>query len=54
METQNVIIYKWNQGVYSLEDMKVLVRYNKLTPDKFFDITRIKYLDEKNQTPDQK
>ena len=43
MESFNLITYKWEQGVYSLEDLVVLVKYNVITPEQFFDITRFDY-----------
>lgn len=43
MESTNIITYKWNSGVYSLEDLIILVKYNKLTQKQFFEITRINY-----------
>ena len=43
MEEETLVTYKWDQGVYSLEDMLILVKYKKLTPDQFFEITRYNY-----------
>ncbi len=43
IETINTITYKWNQGVYSLNDLLILVQYNQLTPKQFFNITRYNY-----------
>ena len=43
MESDNLITYKWEGGVYSLEDMIVLVKYKQITPEKFFEITRYNY-----------
>lgn len=43
MPEKDVTTYKWKQGVYSLEDMIILVKYNNLTPDEFFEITRLDY-----------
>ena len=31
-EDENVIEYKWNQGVYDLKDMAILVKYKNITP----------------------
>ena len=42
-ESKNLITYKWHEGVYSLEDLLILVKYKKLTPDEFFDLTRLNY-----------
>ena len=42
-ESQNIITYKWNEGIYSLEDLVILVKYKKLTEDQFFEITRFNY-----------
>lgn len=42
-ESKNLITYKWHEGVYSLEDLLILVKYKKLTPDEFFDLTRFNY-----------
>lgn len=33
MESKNLITYKWNQGIYSLEDLMILVKYKKMTED---------------------
>lgn len=43
MESETMTIYKWEQGVYSLQDMIILVKYNQLTPEQFFEITRYDY-----------
>lgn len=43
METENIITYKWNNGVYNLQDMIILVKYENLTPEDFFKITRYNY-----------
>ena len=43
MQDENLITYKWNQGVYSLEDMVILVKYKNITPEIFFEITRFDY-----------
>ena len=37
------ITYKWEQGVYSLEDMVILTKYHNITPQQFFEITRYNY-----------
>lgn len=43
MLERDIITYKWNEGVYSLQDMIILVKYNNLTPEDFFEITRLDY-----------
>lgn len=43
MQSENLITYKWEQGIYSLEDLVVLVKYKQITPQQFFDITRFNY-----------
>lgn len=43
MESKNMIVYKWDQGVYSLEDMTILVKYHQMSPEQFFEITRYNY-----------
>ena len=43
MENINLITYKWEQGVYSLNDMIILVKYNQISPEEFFKITRYDY-----------
>ena len=43
MESETMTIYKWEQGVYSLQDMIILVKYKQLTPEQFFEITRYNY-----------
>ncbi len=43
MEDKNIITYKWDHGVYSLEDLIILVKYNQITPEEFFEITRYNY-----------
>lgn len=42
-ESMNIINYKWNNGVYSLKDLIILVEYKKITQKQFFEITRINY-----------
>lgn len=42
-ESMNIINYKWNNGVYSLKDLIILVEYKKITQEQFFEITRINY-----------
>ena len=39
----DIITYKWKQGVYSLSDMVILVKYKNITPEQFFEITRLHY-----------
>lgn len=43
MESINVIKYKWQNGVYDLKDMIILVKKNMLNEQQFFNITRYKY-----------
>lgn len=43
LESSAITTYKWDQGVYSLKDMVILVRYNQITPEQFFEITRYNY-----------
>lgn len=49
METQNLITYKWNNGVYNLQDMLILVQFGNLSPEQFFKITRYDYETIKNK-----
>ena len=44
MESKDLITYKWEGGVYSLEDMVILTKYKRLTPQQFFEITRFDYV----------
>ena len=39
MEDKNLIKYKWDSGVYSLEDMVKLVLDNIINEEQFFSIT---------------
>ena len=43
MQEETLITYKWNQGLYSLNDLVILVKYKQLTPEQFFKITRYDY-----------
>ena len=43
MESENLITYKWDEGIYSIQDMLILVKYKKITPEQFFEITRYNY-----------
>lgn len=43
MEEKTLTTYKWEQGVYSLNDMMILVKYKQITPEDFFEITRYNY-----------
>lgn len=43
MQSENIVQYKWSNGVYSLEDMMLLVKYKQITPEQFFEITRYDY-----------
>lgn len=43
MENEILITYKWEEGIYSLDDMLILVEYKKITPQQFFEITRFNY-----------
>lgn len=43
MENENIITYKWEQGVYSLKDLIYLVEFKQITPAQFFEITRQHY-----------
>lgn len=43
MQSEAITEFKWNNGVYSLADMILLVKYNQLTPQQFFEITRLHY-----------
>lgn len=42
-ESDNVITYKYKEGNYSLEDLMILVQFERLTPEQFFEITRFNY-----------
>ena len=56
MQSENIIIYKWEHGVYSLEDLIILVKYGNITENQFHDITGFNYaaVTLKTQNPDQK
>lgn len=43
MESEEMLTYKWEGGIYSLQDMVILVKFGQLTPDKFKEITRLDY-----------
>lgn len=43
MEDKSLITYKWDQGIYSLEDLIILTKYHQITPKEFFEITRYNY-----------
>lgn len=43
MEDKSLIAYKWESGVYDLEDLIKLVENEELTADEFFEITRLNY-----------
>ena len=43
MESQEIIDYKWQNAVYSLDYMINLVKENILTKEEFFEITRFNY-----------
>ena len=53
MESQTMLTYKWEGGIYSLEDMIILVKYGQLTPDKFRQITRLDYAAVASRTKTQ-
>jgi len=48
MEDKSLITYKWESGVYDLEDLVKLVENEELTVDEFFEITRLNYAATKN------
>ena len=48
MEDKSLITYKWESGVYDLEDLIKLVENEELTVDEFFEITRLNYAATKN------
>lgn len=43
MESEEMLTYKWEGGIYSLQDIVILVKYKQITPEKFFEITRYNY-----------
>ena len=43
MESKEMVTYKWGEGIYSLKDMLILVKYKLISPKQFFDITRYNY-----------
>lgn len=43
MESQNLIDYKWECGIYTLDYMMMLVQKGILTKEDFFEITRFNY-----------
>ena len=43
MEEKTLVTYKWDHGIYSLEDLIILVKYHQITPEEFFEITRYNY-----------
>ena len=44
MESKEIIMYKWECGVYNLQDLINLVKNNQITPQDFFKITRFNYV----------
>ncbi len=44
MESVDLIKYKWQHGVYTLQEMKDFVINNIITKDQFFQITRFYYV----------
>lgn len=47
MDTYMIIQYKWQHGVYGLEDMMRFVENKILSKQQFFEITRYNYNDVK-------
>ena len=43
MESKEMIMYKWENGVYNLQDLINLVKNNQITQQDFFKITRFNY-----------
>ena len=43
MESKEMIMYKWEHGVYNLQDLINLVKNNQITQQDFFKITRFNY-----------
>lgn len=43
MDTYNIIVYKWEHGVFSIEDMIRMVDSKILSKEQFFEITRYNY-----------
>ena len=43
MESQSLIDYKWESGIYTLDYMLMLVQNKILTKEDFFQITRLNY-----------
>ena len=53
-ESSDMVTYKWEQGVYSLEDLIILVKFNEITPEQFHEITGFNYagIVEEMKNPD--
>ena len=49
MESFNLILYKWNMGVFKISDMIKLVQNSQITPQQFFEITRYDFQSIKKQ-----
>ena len=47
-DKNSLIRYKWETGVYGLEEVKQLVKQGVITKEQFFDITR-HYYNESNK-----
>lgn len=43
METYNTIKYKWEHGIFNLDDMIYFVENGIINKQQFFEITRYKY-----------
>jgi hypothetical protein len=43
VDKNSLIKYKWEMGAYDIDDMLALVKWNQITPEEFFDITRKHY-----------
>ena len=43
MESLSLIEYKWQQGVYTLQQMMRMVENHIITKDQFFELTRFYY-----------
>lgn len=48
MEDKLLVAYKWDSGIYKLEDMVKLVQNGIINKDQFFDITRCHFDKVKN------
>lgn len=43
MDSKDLILYKWEQGIYELKDMIRLVQQKIISKEEFFEITRYNF-----------